>query len=331
MNKLMAWTLSLSVAVAGMGLGAHEAEAKRLGSGRPAGMQRQMPADAPKPNTPAQPAQGAQPGAQQAPAAAPVGAAAPAAAAAAGKRSWLGPIAGIAAGLGIAALFSHLGWGEGLANVLTMALLAVAAVVLVRWLMRRMAAGRGQPAGAQLAGAGAGAGMGGTALGRMAEPLAGTSPAAGMSRTPLAPVGSATPAASATPYATGGASAALPDNMDPAEFTRIAKQVFIRLQAANDAADVEDLRRFTTPELFSALKADLLERGNARQQTDVVQLDAEVADVAHEQGRDIVSVRFSGLIREQADAGAERFAELWHLVRPSAGGDWAIAGITPLA
>jgi predicted lipid-binding transport protein (Tim44 family) len=122
----------------------------------------------------------------------------------------------------------------------------------------------------------------------------------------------------------------LPGGMDSADFARLAKQVFIRLQAANDAGDVDDLRRFTTPELFGALRTDLLERGQAKQQTDVVQLDAEVVDVAQDDGRDVISVRFHGLVREQAEAGAEPFNELWHLVRPVQGGDWAIAGITPL-
>ena len=44
-----------------------------------------------------------------------------------------------------------------------------------------------------------------------------------------------------------------------------------------------------------------------------------------------VTVRFHGLIREAAEAGAEPFNEMWHLVRAADGhGDWAIAGITPV-
>ena len=107
--------------------------------------------------------------------------------------------------------------------------------------------------------------------------------------------------------------------------------VFIRMQAANDAANLDDLRKFTTPELFASLRLDLQERGAAKQVTDVVQIDAQVVEVAHEKGQDVVSVRFHGLIREAADAGAEPFNELWHLVRPADGsGEWAIAGITPV-
>ena len=56
-------------------------------------------------------------------------------------------------GLGLAALASHLGFGEELANFMMIALLAVVAMVAIGWIMRRM---RGaQPAGPQLAGAGA--------------------------------------------------------------------------------------------------------------------------------------------------------------------------------
>ncbi|OYU73207.1 MAG: hypothetical protein CFE45_37945 [Burkholderiales bacterium PBB5] len=123
----------------------------------------------------------------------------------------------------------------------------------------------------------------------------------------------------------------LPGGMASADFERLAKMVFIRLQAANDAGNVDDLRKFTTPELFASLRADLLERGAAKQTTDVVQIDAQVVETARENGQDIVTVRFHGLIREVADAGAEPFNELWHLVRAADGqGDWAIAGITPV-
>jgi predicted lipid-binding transport protein (Tim44 family) len=312
-NTLKSLLIALALAVGStLALAPMDAGAKRLGGGKAAGMQRQTPAkpaDA-TPGTPATPA--AAPGAQ---AAAP---AAAGAAAAAGKRSWMGPLAGLAAGLGLAALFSHLGMGEGLANFVMIALLVVVAFVAIRFLMRRFAGGQ-RPGGLQMAGAGAPVG----GLDTRAEPSATT----GLQRQALAPQ-AVTPAVGGTPA--GQATLALPGGVDPADFARIAKQVFIRLQAANDAGDVDDLRRFTTPELFASLRADLLERGAAKQQTDVVQLDAEVVDVAQDGGRDVVSVRFHGLIREQAEAGAEPLNEVWHLVRPTTGGDWAIAGITPL-
>lgn len=275
--------------------------AKRLGGGKPAGMQRMAPDKAaqPAPTTPA-----ATPGT---PAATPNTAGAPAAAAAAPKRSWLGPVAGLAAGLGLAALFSHLGMGEEFANVMMLALLAVVALVVIRMLMRRFASGGANTTPFALAGAGAGnASM----------------PAPPVQRSALNPPAAAPQIATADPT--------LPADFDAAAFQRIAKMIFIRLQAANDRADLNDLRAFTTPELFASLRVDLQERGSAAQQTDVMTLDAELLDFAQENDLQIVSVRFHGLMREEAQAGAAPFDEVWHLVRPLDGSrSWAIAGIQP--
>ena len=59
----------------------------------------------------------------------------------------------------------------------------------------------------------------------------------------------------------------------------------------------------------------------------IVTVNAEVLDVAEESERYIVSVHFSGLIREAANAPAEPFDEIWHMVKPRAGGGWVLAGI----
>ena len=313
--------LSMAVAAVSLSLAPGVADAKRLAGGKSAGMQRQAPPPATSPNsaTPAA-APTAQPG---------VAAAAGGAAAAAGKRSWMGPLAGLAAGLGIAALFSHLGMGEGLANFVMIALLAVVAVVAVRFVMSRMGGKARSAGGLQLAGAGASAGgSGGSANAWQPEPAAQpmqrTAQDSSASPATLVPASSAGPVAPVAPVV-------LPGGMPAADFERLAKMVFIRMQAANDAANLDDLRKFTTPELFASLRLDLQDRGTAKQQTDVVQIDAEVVEVAQEKGQDIITVRFHGLIREAAEAGAEPFNELWHLVRPATGGgDWAIAGITPV-
>ena len=97
-------TMSLLAAVLALGLtfGVGDADAaKRLGGGKSAGMQREMTVDKTPGATPAQTPTA--PMAATAPAAG-ARAAAPAAAAAQSKRSWMGPLAGIAAGIGLAAL-----------------------------------------------------------------------------------------------------------------------------------------------------------------------------------------------------------------------------------
>lgn len=299
-NRLMA--LVMVVMSMGMVATSMDVEAKRLGGGRPAGMQRQMPARQPAatpnqatPNNAAAPAPAAAPGAQP------------------GKRSWMGPIAGIAAGLGIAALMSHFGMGEALGNFMTMALVAMVAMFAISWLMRRFSGQRPQMAGA-----------GAPMPGRMEQPIqrqaqAYAPPEAGV-LSPLSPVAQANALAPQVPA-----------GFDAQGFERIAKMIFIRLQAANDESNIEDIRKFTTPELFASLRVDLQERGTAKQQTDVVQLDAALVDTAQESGQWVASVQFSGLIREEAESGAKPFKELWHLVRPlDESREWAIAGITPI-
>jgi predicted lipid-binding transport protein (Tim44 family) len=306
-NRFLLAVLSTTLS---LGLFAGHADAKKLSSG---GMQRSIPAQKAPNQAPAQtpsqaPAQSAAP--QQA--AAPAAAGTAAAAAAAPKRSWLGPVAGIAAGLGLAALASHLGFGAELANFMTMLLIGVVLMVVISFVMRRFAAGKAAqaPQGMQFAGAGPG----------MAQPLGGTG---GMG-------GSATPAAPVNAPVAAPQQALSQDGFDAPAFEQIAKRVFIRLQAANDARDQDDLRRFTTPEMYAVIQQELLQR-QGEQRTDVLQLQAQVVDRAEEDGRQIVSVRFNGLIREQSEAAAEPFDEVWHLVRPADGSrEWAIAGIQAL-
>jgi predicted lipid-binding transport protein (Tim44 family) len=236
----------------------------------------------------------------------------------------MGPIAGLAAGLGLAALMSHLGMGEEFGNFLMLALLAVVAVVAVRFLMRRFgpAASGNRPApatqGLQYAGAGG-------SLGSGIPPQAGST-TFGSGRT------DSVDAVARVAPAEAVRGPALPEGFDAPAFERIAKLIFIRMQAANDKADLEDLRQFATPEMFAVFKLDLQDRKSTAQQTDVVQLEAQVLDFAQEQDRQLVSVRFHGLIREEKDGAAAPFDEVWHLVKPADGSrEWAIAGIAQFA
>ena len=302
MKKIL--SLLAVVMALGMSTVATDAEAaKRMGAGKSLGMQRDAtPNKAPT----AAPTQAA--------AANPAAAAAPAAAAP--KRSWMGPLAGIAAGLGLAALASHFGFGDELASMMMMGLLAAAIMLAVGFFLRKRAAAKaGSTGGMQYAGAGAPTSLSPAAPAyKMEMPgtssnLAGSSIGSG--------IGGSVPVRSA-----------IPADFDVAGFVRNAKVNFIRLQAANDAGNLEDIRQFTTPEMFAQLKMDLSDRGTAAQQTDVVNIDGDVLEVAEENGQYVVSVRFTGLIREEATAPSEPFDEVWHLTKPLQGaGGWVLSGI----
>ena len=255
-----------------LGFVAEDAEARRFGGGRSFGMQRSAP---PPPK-------------QVAPASAPRDAAT---AAQPRRSSWLGPVAGLAAGLGLAALFSHLGLGEEMATFVMLALLAFAAL----WLFRRLTRPAGDP--------------------HSALQYAGAQPAH-------------TPPPSAVPAAGGSGRSGLADGFDEATFVRQAKLNFIRLQAAYDIGNFADIRAFTTPEVFAEVKMQFDERAGAEQKTDVVNLEGEVLEVAQDGDRYVVSVRFHGLIREAIDTPPISFDEVWHMTKPLDGtGGWLVSGI----
>jgi predicted lipid-binding transport protein (Tim44 family) len=281
--------IALFAAIIGFGLFAQDAEAARLGGGRSFGMNRStapVQRAAPAPTAPANAAPSAVPGKPATPAAAPQPA---------GMSRWLGPIAGLAAGIGLAALLSHFGMGEGVANFLMIMLLVMAAVFLFRRFF-----GKSQP----------------SQHGSLAP--AGNAP---MRFEPTEP----------TPMATGatgsGVAAAVPAGFDTEGFLRQAKLNFIRLQAANDAGNFDDLKQFLAPEVFAEIQLQYEARGKTKQETDVQQLEAEMLEVVTEGNLHVASVRFSGTIREDGGAAAP-FAEIWHLIKPVSGErGWQVAGI----
>ena len=292
------------------------AEARRLGGGKSSGMQRQS-VTAPAGNAGAAGTPG-----QAAPnVGAPAAAAVPGAAAAATpKRSWMGPVAGIAAGLGLAALASHFGFGEALANMMTIALLVMAVLLVVGFVLRKRAASQ---AGA-LAGAGA---LGAVLRQPPQDPVyRGADPASHRPGGSL--IGSGLGAGVAGGPAAGAAVGQIPVGFDVAAFERSARDQFMALQAANDARDLDRLRDCLTPELFDVVRGEIADRGDATQKTEVYGLQAQVLNVAEEDSRYVASVRFAGRVREQVGATPEDLDEVWHLVKPRSGfGGWEIAGI----
>lgn len=289
--------IALFAVVVGLGAMVPDAEAKRLGGGKSSGESR----DASVMKREAVPAK---------PAAAPAQAAAPAATTAAaapasGMSRWMGPLAGLAAGIGLAALFSHLGMGEGMANMMMMLLLGLAVVMAVRWFLKKRQPISTQPA---MQFAGMPAGM---------EPVRASEPAVPAS------VGGTSAGAATTAIA-----ANVPADFDVEGFLRQARLNFIRLQTANDRGDMDDIRAFCTPEMAAEIQIQFQDRNQLAQDTDVMQLNAELLDVTTDANRALASVRFSGQLREEVNTAPEVFSEVWHLTKPLDGSrGWAIAGI----
>ena len=148
------------------------------------------------------------------------------------------PLAGLAAGLGLAALASHFGFGEELASFMMMALLAMVVIGVIGYFMRKKAAAQGNQ-GMQYAGAGAP--FGGNAPQREFTPAGGSA---------------------AAPVANNAGT--IPADFDVDGFVRNAKVNFIRLQAANDAGNLDDIREFTSPEMFAEIKMNWMEQSGSQ-------------------------------------------------------------------
>lgn len=256
----------LTITLTSLTLLATTAEARRFGGGGSFGKQRSItPQQAPK-----------------APAAAPAPAPGATPAPPAGNR-WLGPLAGLAIGAGLASLFAGGGLGGAMGGIL-MALLAAGLVIFL------IAKFRKPQATMQYAGPGA--------------PYGNPQP---MQQPVQQPLFSGTEQAAAASPASN-----IPADFPVESFLRSAKTSFIRLQAANDRKDLDDIREYTTPEMFAEVSMQLQERGNAPQKTDVIAINGSLLEVVNEGEYAIASVRFTGQLREN-NGTPENVDEVWHV------------------
>jgi predicted lipid-binding transport protein (Tim44 family) len=123
----------------------------------------------------------------------------------------------------------------------------------------------------------------------------------------------------------------IPADFDVTSFLRHAKSNYIRLQAAWDRGDINDIREFTSPEMFAEMKLELQDRGTAKNETDVVTLDAELLGIETQVYDYVASVKFTGMVKEGNATNPEAFAEVWNLAKPVNGqGGWLLAGIQQL-
>jgi predicted lipid-binding transport protein (Tim44 family) len=303
--------LSLLAVVFTLGLGTVSMDveaAKRMGSGKSMGTQRQATQNNPPAATAGAPAAGA--------------------AAAAPSRSWMGPVAGLAAGLGLAALASHLGFGDELASMVMMGLLAAAVIVAIGFFMRKRAAvqqaNASSPAGLQYAHVNPNAARNAARPEQDGPAYKVFMPAGGRSA-----IGSGIGSGISSAVAS---TSAIPADFDSAGFERNAKVNFIRLQAANDAGNLDDIRQFTTPEMFAELKMEFAERGAAMQKNEVVTIEAKVLEVDENSDRYLVSVRFMGIIHDEVEKQDESFEEVWHMTKSRQGSSgWVLSGIQQMS
>lgn len=235
-----------------------------------------------------------------APSAPTAGAAAGAMAKPSGASRWLGPLAGIAAGGLLASMFMGDGF-EGF-QFLDFLILALIAFLAFRFFARRKAQ-HATPAYAGM----------GNAQAYQAPQQPAHTPAAN-------PVfgGAAQPARTFN----------APAWFDEQRFVGVAREHFLSLQQHWDAAEMDKIAEFVTPQMLEFLKQERASLGDGFQSTYVDNLQVQLDGVEQQGGKTIATLTFAGVAKTSRFDQGEPFSESWRMER--ADGDnqpWLIAGI----
>lgn len=321
------WSAVLAVALtATLALHGGDAMAKRMGDGKSVGKQS---SNVTQRETGGSTTQAAKPAA---PAAAP---------AAAPKKPWGAMLGGLAAGLGLAWLASSLGLGEGLAQFMTFALLALVVMLVIGFVIRKIKANRdgaGQtasPFAFQGAGASPPKNYSQANVGNDASARPWERPGASFEATPAPASTTAAGGSMIGSSLPGAQSWGVPAGFDADGFLAACKTNFVTLQDAWDRSDISSLRAMMTDGMLEQIKSQLAEReshtGGVHNKTDVLRLDAQLLGIEELEDVYMASVEFSGMISEDVSAGPSPFREVWNMTKPRNGaGGWLVAGVQAL-
>lgn len=232
-----------------------------------------------------------------------------------GFSRFLGPIAGIAAGLGIAALLSSLGLGGALLEALSsMALIAIV-IFAVMFVVRRLRGGAARPATQG-------------AASQQAQPMfrdAAPQMPAQQPATSQASAANSDFANHVEPVQSVDPSWFIPADFDITTFLNNAKQQFRQIQSLWDQGNPAALKEYLTDDLLKELSPEIMAR-EGTQQTQIVLLNAELLGIEKVSDGHLASVRYSGMLREDPTADAFSFEEVWNLYKADGSG-WLLAGI----
>ena len=276
----------LSIALAlclGLTLSLDASAGKRMGGGKSFGSaptHQTRQADAPT--------SAAQPAAAGTAATAAAGRAAPAAS---GASRWLGPLAGIAAGGLLAAMFMGDGF-EGIQFLDILLLGLIAFVIFKLFAARRQA--QGQPA------------MAGGMQRQMPQ---------------QAPIfGSASTSAAATINA--------PTWFDEQRFIEAGRTHFLALQQHWDAAEMDKIAEFVTPQMLSFLKEERASMGEGYQSTYIDDLSVQLDGIDELADKTVATLTFRGVAKTSRFDQGEPFSESWRMERVNGDNQpWLVAGI----
>ncbi|MCY1284007.1 hypothetical protein D9M70_328990 [compost metagenome] len=221
------------------------------------------------------------------------------AAAASGASRWLGPLAGIAAGGLLASMFMGDGF-DGM-QIFDFLIIGLIAFLIFRFLAaRKRAQQQGHPA------------------------MAGHGPAPFQREMPQqqAPIFGSTAPAVAQP------SFNAPSWFNEQRFIEAGREHFMSLQQHWDAAEMDKIAEFVTPQMLSFLKEERASLGEAYQSTYIDNLQVQLDGIDELADKTVATLTFNGVSKSSRFDQGEVFSESWRMER--ANGDnqpWLVAGI----
>lgn len=231
-----------------------------------------------------------------------------------------GMLMGMAAALGITALAHALGFGEGFAQFIMMALMAFAAYYVIRLLLGMFLVKRS---------AGAAAGVPHQERSQYDDNSLRSQTHSTTQPQAQAQYGTSAMAGSVLDELNNPSSVSkvdLPADFDVEAFLRVAEANFAKMQKAWDTGNVTSLSDFTTDEVFRTVTHQLRERGAQDFQTEIVTLKSDFRGIIQDGDEYLAGVHFDGTLNVSGEA--ERVDELWILTKPvKGGGGWLLAGI----
>lgn len=123
----------------------------------------------------------------------------------------------------------------------------------------------------------------------------------------------------------------MPTGFDETEFLAGAKIAFQQLQHAWDNRDLAQIRGLSTDKVFAEIKQQLEESATFNQ-TDVLNLKADLLEVRELDTELEATVLFDALLLEHPKQQPEQIQEIWHFIRPvnSLQPTWFLDGIQQL-
>lgn len=128
--------------------------------------------------------------------------------------------------------------------------------------------------------------------------------------------------------AAAGRKPVLPPGFDADEFLKGVKAIYVRLQAAWDKRDIEDIRSFTSAEVFTEIQQQAKDDPTPGK-TELLLIEPSILEVQDAGKQMIVSVLYDVMLRENEDELSKQVRELWHFSRDRDNPEsfWTLEGI----